>query len=58
LRDIAGYPVPGTTGLSLPAFNDKWLELWAGMVAPKIEAWERERKRAEDEEACPLKAKL
>jgi hypothetical protein len=58
LRDIAGFPVPGTTGLSLPPFDKKWLETWAGMVAPKIEAWERERKKAEEEEAGRPKAKL
>lgn len=58
LRDIAGDPVPGTTGLTLPPFDKKWLELWAGMVAPKIQAWERTRKKAEEEAAGHTRAKL
>lgn len=58
LRDIAGDPAPGTSGRVLPPFDDKWLELWAGMVAPRIQGWERARKRAEDQEAGRLRAKL
>jgi hypothetical protein len=59
LRHIAGEPAPGTTGLTLPPFDKKWSELWAGMVAPKIKVWERARKLAEEEEkAGRLKAKL
>ena len=58
LRDIAGEPAPGTTGLGLPPFDKKWLELWAGMVAPKIKAWENARRRAEDDLAGRPRAKL
>ncbi|KAF2095767.1 thiol-specific monooxygenase [Rhizodiscina lignyota] len=48
LRGIAGEPVEGTTGVRLPPFDKSWLQIWAGMVAPKIEFWERARKRAEE----------
>ena len=58
LRDIAGDPAPGTTGVVLPPFDEKWLEIWAGMVAPKIRSWEKARKEAEDAEAAGVKAKL
>lgn len=58
LRDVAGDPASGTTGLSLPPFDKKWLELWAGMVAPKIRAWEKARQKAEDELAGRTRAKL
>jgi hypothetical protein len=59
LRDIAGPAAPGTTALDLPVFDDRWLDIWAGMVAPKIDAWTTARKRAEEEEdAKVLRAKL
>jgi hypothetical protein len=59
LRYIAGEPAPGTTGIRLPPFDKKWLELWAGMAAPKIKVWERAREKAEEvEETGRLKAKL
>jgi len=58
LREIAGDPVPGTTGLALPPFDKKWLELWAGMLVPKIRAWENARKKGEEEDVLALKAKL
>ncbi|KAF2436865.1 FAD/NAD(P)-binding domain-containing protein [Tothia fuscella] len=58
LRNIAGEPAEGTTGLKLRPFDKKWLELWAGMVAPKIESWVKSRKQAEDEIAGTIKAKL
>jgi hypothetical protein len=59
LRDIAGPVAPGTTGLELPVFDDRWLDIWAGMVAPKIDAWARARRRAEkEEERKGLRAKL
>lgn len=48
LREIAGPPAPGTTALAIPAFDDRWLEAWAGMVAPKIKAWKQERASAEE----------
>ena len=57
LRAIAGDPVPGTTGRKLPPFDKKDLEIWAGMVAPRIEAWERARKAAEEGESR-VRAKL
>jgi hypothetical protein len=59
LRNIAGDPVPGTNGIALPPFEDEWLKVWAGMVAPKIQAWEETRKQAEKEDAeLRVKAKL
>ena len=59
LRDIAGPPAPGTTGLELPVFDERWLDIWAGMVAPKIDAWTKARLRAEDElKDKALRAKL
>jgi hypothetical protein len=58
LRDIAGDPVPGTTGLILPPFDKKWLEVWVGMVAPKIDAWKRAKQTAEEGESLRIKAKL
>jgi len=57
LRGIAGDPAPGTTGLSLPPFDQNWLKLWAGMVAPKIAAWEKARRTAEEKLQHP-RAKL
>ncbi|KAM0425930.1 hypothetical protein ACHAPT_008868 [Fusarium lateritium] len=56
LRDIAGEPAEGTTGRTLPPFDPKWLEIWSGMVAPKLEGWRRKRKLAEEKES--LKSKL
>ncbi|RMJ20292.1 hypothetical protein CDV36_000016 [Fusarium kuroshium] len=56
LRDIAGEPVKDTNGRTLPPFNPKWLEIWTGMVAPKLEGWRRKRKLAEEKQA--LKSKL
>lgn len=51
LRAIAGgEPAPGNTGRVLPAFDKKWLDVWAGMVATKIGGWQRKRKRAVEEE--------
>jgi hypothetical protein len=58
LRNIAGDPLLGTTGLTLPPFDPEWLKVWAGMVAPKIESWERAKKQAEEEGVGRLKAKL
>lgn len=60
MRDVAGYAVPGTRGWNLPPFEDMWLETWAEMVRPKIEAWERERTRAEgvEEKKMRERAKL
>jgi hypothetical protein len=58
LRGIAGDPVEGTTGRVLPKFDRQMLDVWAGMVAPKLESWERERKRAEREGREIVKAKL
>ncbi|KAI1100741.1 FAD/NAD(P)-binding domain-containing protein [Jackrogersella minutella] len=57
LRGIAGEPAPGTTGRVLPVFDEKWLEIWTGMVVNKIEGFQRKRKRAE-EARSPVKAKL
>ncbi|KAI1841006.1 hypothetical protein JX266_012787 [Neoarthrinium moseri] len=57
LRDIAGEPAPGTTGRKLEPFNPEWMKVWAAMVAPKIQGWQRKRKRAE-EELGPVRAKL
>ncbi|KAI0011192.1 FAD/NAD(P)-binding domain-containing protein [Xylariaceae sp. FL0662B] len=57
LRDIAGDPASGTTGRTLPPFDKKWLELWTGMTAPKIDGWQRKRKRAEEAKGI-VKAKL
>lgn len=57
LRAIAGDPVDGTTGRALPPFDKKWLTIWARMTAPKIQGWERKRRRAEDELGV-MKAKL
>ncbi|KAI2621700.1 FAD/NAD(P)-binding domain-containing protein [Hypoxylon sp. NC1633] len=57
LRGIAGEPAPGTTGRVLPPFDDKWLELWTGMVTHKIQGFQRKRKRAEESREFP-KAKL
>ncbi|XDG02210.1 hypothetical protein ABKA04_001825 [Annulohypoxylon sp. FPYF3050] len=48
LRGIAGEPAPGTTGRVLPAFDEKWLEIWTGMVTHKIEGFKRKRRRAEE----------
>lgn len=56
LRNIAGEPAEGTSGRTLPPFDPKWLEIWAGMVAPKLEGWRRKRKLAEEKQA--LKSKL
>lgn len=58
LRGVAGDPVPGTTGLALPPFDQKWLQTWAGMLAPKIKAWEDARKRGEEEDVGRVRAKL
>ena len=58
LRSIAGEPASGTTGLRLPPFDKKWLELWAEMVAPKIKAWEKAREKAEGELTERTRAKL
>ena len=57
LRGIAGEPAPGTTGLSLPAFDTEWLKVWAGMVDTKIGGWQRKRKRVEALKGA-VKAKL
>ncbi|KAI1776321.1 FAD/NAD(P)-binding domain-containing protein [Hypoxylon cercidicola] len=57
LRDIAGEPAPGTTGRVLPPFDDKWLELWTGMIMHKIQGFQRKRKRAEEARGS-VKAKL
>ncbi|KAI1391001.1 FAD/NAD(P)-binding domain-containing protein [Hypoxylon trugodes] len=57
LQAIAGEPAPGTTGRVLPPFDPKWLELWTGMVANKIEGFQRKRKRAEEARGA-VKAKL
>ncbi|KAF4986470.1 hypothetical protein FDECE_15939 [Fusarium decemcellulare] len=56
LRDIAGEPAAETSGRALPAFDPKWLEVWAGMVTPKLEGWRRKREVAENKEA--IKSKL
>jgi hypothetical protein len=58
LKDIAGDPVEGTPGQVLPKFDRKMLDVWAGMLAPKLESWERERVRAERESEGLLRAKL
>jgi hypothetical protein len=58
LGDFAGDPTSNTTGLKLPPFDDKWLEAWAGMVAPKIEAWENARAKAEEQDRDRLRPKL
>jgi hypothetical protein len=58
LKDIAGDPVRGTTGIPLPSFDQKWLTLWAGIAAPKIRYWKRVKQRAEEEQETPLRAKL
>jgi hypothetical protein len=58
LRDIAGDPAPGSTGLKLPPFDKKWSDIWAGMVRPKIEFWEKAKKRAEAGDAGLIRAKL
>ncbi|KAK1765378.1 hypothetical protein QBC33DRAFT_544136 [Phialemonium atrogriseum] len=50
LRGIAGDPAPGTAGRVLPPFERAWLDVWAGMTAPKIRRWEVEREKAEKEE--------
>ncbi|KAI5917192.1 hypothetical protein F4810DRAFT_716694 [Camillea tinctor] len=50
LRFIAGDPVPGTSGRTLPPFDKKWLDIWAAMTVPKIKRWEWLNKRAEEEE--------
>lgn len=50
LRGIAGDPAPGTAGRVLPPFERGWLDVWAGMTAPKIRRWEVEREKAEKEE--------
>ncbi|KAK3693298.1 hypothetical protein B0T22DRAFT_525709 [Podospora appendiculata] len=57
LAGIAGEPAPGTTGRVLPRFEEEWLTAWAGMVRPKVEWFERERRRAEGEEGR-VRAKL
>ncbi|KAI1805424.1 FAD/NAD(P)-binding domain-containing protein [Daldinia bambusicola] len=57
LRGIAGEPAPGTTGRVLPPFNEEWLKLWTSMVTPKIESFQRKRKRAEEARGA-VKAKL
>ncbi|KAI2641672.1 FAD/NAD(P)-binding domain-containing protein [Hypomontagnella submonticulosa] len=57
LRGVAGEPAPGTAGRVLPQFDEKWLELWTGMVAHKIEGFQRKRKRAEEARG-PVRAKL
>ncbi|KAF5020282.1 hypothetical protein F66182_7658 [Fusarium sp. NRRL 66182] len=56
LRDIAGEPAEGTAGRVLPAFDPKWLEIWAGMVMPRLDSWRRRRKEAEG--SLALKVKL
>lgn len=34
----------------MPPFDKKWLEVWVGMVALKIEFWEISQKWAEEED--------
>ena len=62
LRQIAGDPVPGTNGRALPPFDAGLLDIWAAMVKPKIDFWERVRKTAEGEQERnakrPIRAKL
>ncbi|OCK84329.1 FAD/NAD(P)-binding domain-containing protein [Lepidopterella palustris CBS 459.81] len=58
LRDFAGDPVLGTTGLALPPFDKKWQEEWEEMIAPKIKAWKRARQRAEEGDKGRTRAKL
>jgi hypothetical protein len=58
LRNIAGDPEPGTSGIALPQFDDKWLITWADMVAPKIRIWEKASKDDRDFENGRVKAKL
>ncbi|KAK4160216.1 thiol-specific monooxygenase [Cladorrhinum sp. PSN259] len=64
LRNIARDPAPGTTGRVLPKFDKQWLVTWKEMVAPKLKAFEEERKRAEEDDRGKktggkgLKAKL
>ena len=50
LREVAGDPVPVSTGRVLPPFDKKWLDIWTGMVATKIKGWQRKRERAEKQE--------
>jgi hypothetical protein len=40
----------------LQPFDAKWLEVWGGMVAPKIKVWEEARRTAEAQDR--IKAKL
>ena len=49
MREIAGDPLPGTTGRKLLKFDERWLEMWAGMAAPKTKAFEEARRAAEEE---------
>ncbi|KAK7745086.1 hypothetical protein SLS53_003321 [Cytospora paraplurivora] len=58
LRDIAGSPAPGTTGRTLPPFDKKWLDVWQGMVKHKIQGFERDAQKAEEEEARKVKPRL
>ncbi|KAK4187926.1 putative monooxygenase [Podospora australis] len=58
LRGIAGDPKEGTTGRRLPNFEKEWLEVWKGMVAPKLKAFEDARKKAEAAEEGMIKSKL
>lgn len=58
LRDTAGSPASGTTGRTLPPFDDKWLDVWQGMVKHKIQGFERDAQKAEEEEARQVKPKL
>ncbi|KAM5349393.1 hypothetical protein ACJ41O_005898 [Fusarium nematophilum] len=50
LRNVAGDPVDGTGARPLPQFDPKWLDIWSGMVATKLEGWQRKRKAAEEKE--------
>lgn len=59
LRNIAGEPLDGTSGLKLRPFSDDWMELWQGMVSHKIEGWKMKRARAEEKLGIrQVKAKL
>jgi hypothetical protein len=42
----------------LPKWDKKDLELWAGMLGPRLAAWEREKARAEKEGRGFARAKL
>jgi hypothetical protein len=58
LRDVAGNPAPGTTGITLPPFDEEWLKVWGEMVAVKIRTWKKASKVAQDIEIGSVKAKL